>query len=232
MKVHYLQHVSFEGLGSIELYMNQHAHELSATHLYKGDILPSINEIDWLIVMGGPMGIYDETIYPWLKEEKNFIKAAIDAGKIVMGICLGAQLIADSLGAKVYKNKVREIGWFDITNNSEINNTILSKAIPEQTKVFHWHGDTFDIPEGAISVARSDACQNQAFIYENRVIAFQFHLEATFESATALIENCHNELDNSKYVQSEQAILSRPQRFTKINQVMFSILSTLERKNA
>lgn len=232
MKVHYIQHVPFEGLSSIEAYMNEYAHEMSATHLYKGDTLPSIDKLDWLIVMGGPMGIYDEANYPWLKVEKEFIRAAIDAGKIVMGICLGAQLIADTLGAKVYKNKHREIGWFDIARNPDLTNTVLSEAIPECTEVFHWHGDTFDIPNGAFAVAKSDACANQGFVFNNKVVAFQFHLETTFESASALINNCGNELDNSEYVQSENEILSNSQRFKNINQVMFSILSALDRENA
>jgi GMP synthase (glutamine-hydrolysing) len=232
MKVHYIQHVAFEGISSIESYIKDKGHELSCTHLYKGEILPSIDDIDWLIVMGGPMGIYDEEIYPWLKDEKKFIKEAINNEKIILGICLGAQLIADVLGAKVYKNKYREIGWFNISRSSDIDNTILSAVIPEDTEVFHWHGDTFDIPENAYALAESEACKNQGFISDDRIVAFQFHLETTMESAFALIENCRNELDGSRYVQSEKEILSNEQRFSNINDVMFGILDELENKNA
>lgn len=110
MRVHHLQHVPFEGLSSIESILKEKGHQLSATHLYDDQSLPSINDIDWLIVMGGPMGIYDEESYPWLSAEKRFIKEAINSGKIVLGICLGAQLIADALGARIYKNEHREIG--------------------------------------------------------------------------------------------------------------------------
>ncbi len=226
MKIHYIQHVAFEGLSSIESYMKNKGHELSSTHLYQGETLPSIDEIDWLIVMGGPMGIYDEEIYPWLNAEKKFIKTAIDSKKVVIGICLGAQLIADVLGAKVYKNKHREIGWFNITRSADANNTILSNVIPENSEVFHWHGDTFEIPEGAYALAESEACKNQGFILNDRVVAFQFHLETTLESASALIENCRDELDGSQYVQTEEEMLSNEQRFSHINSVMFSILDT------
>ncbi len=232
MKIHHLQHVPFEGLGSMEAVLKEKGHQLSSTHLYAKQTLPSVNDIDWLIVMGGPMGIYEEDVYPWLSEEKKFIRNAIDSGKIVLGICLGAQLIADVLGARVYKNTDREIGWFDISRSEEADSTILSKAIPERVEVFHWHGDTFDIPKGAIPVAESEACKNQGFIMDDRVLAFQFHLETTAESAKSLIDNCGDELDGSSYVQSKNEILPDSKRFSNINQVMLSVLEALERKTA
>jgi GMP synthase-like glutamine amidotransferase len=228
MKIHHLQHVPFEGLGSIELVLKQKGHQLSATHLYNNQPLPSVNDIDWLIIMGGPMSIHDEKIYPWLSTEKRFINEAINSGKIVLGICLGAQLIAKVLGAEVYQNKHREIGWFNINRTPEAKKTILSTIIPEKFEVFHWHGDTFDIPTGAHILAESKACKNQAFIMDDRIVAFQFHLETTLQSATALIENCRDELDNSQYVQSEKEMLSNIQGFSNINQVMFSVLEVLE----
>ena len=228
MHVHYLQHVSFEGLGSIELVLREKGHQLSATHLYATHTLPRVDNIDWLIVMGGPMGIYDDARYPWLKAEKELIKEAINAGKIVLGICLGAQLIADALGARVYNNTHREIGWFRVNQSPEASNCTLSQALPEEVDVFHWHGDTFDIPQDAILLAESEACKHQGFILDHRVAAFQFHLETTFQSATALIENCRDELDGAQYVQSEAEILVDRSRFSRINQVMTSVLDALE----
>ncbi|MEE9338610.1 MAG: type 1 glutamine amidotransferase [Methylococcaceae bacterium] len=164
MRIHYLQHLPFEGLSGMEPILKEKGHKLSSTHLYNNQSLPLVKDIDWLIVMGGSMNIYEEELYPWLSSEKQFIKEAINAGKIVLGICLGAQLIADALGAKIYKNKYQEIGWFNIIKSLEAENTILSTAIPEQTEVFHWHSETFDIPEGAITLAKSEACENQGFI--------------------------------------------------------------------
>lgn len=231
MRIHHLQHVAFEGLSSLEPILTSQGHRLSSTHLYESQSLPAINEIDWLIVIGGPMGVDEEKQYPWLIEEKKFIKEAIYSGKIVLGICLGAQLIADALGAKVTKNKHREIGWFNICRSPEIKNTILSTVIPEITEVFHWHGDTFNIPQGARALAESEACKNQGFIFDDRVLAFQFHLETTMESATALINNCSNDLDGSHYVQTKSDMLSNNQRFLTINQLMVNIVRVLEEKN-
>jgi len=230
VKIHHLQHVPFEGLGSMQAVLREKGHQLSSTHLYANQNFPLLDNLDWLIVMGGPMGVYDEETCPWLRKEKKFIRDAINSGKIVLGICLGAQLIADVLGARVYKNIHREIGWFDISRSAEAGGTILSKAMPERVEAFHWHGDTFDIPEGAILIAESEACKNQGFIMDDRVLALQFHLETTLESARSLIDNCADELDGSSYVQSKNEILSNPQRFSNINQVMRSVLAALERK--
>lgn len=229
MRVHHLQHVPFEGLGSIESVLKKNGHTMSSSHLYKGDNLPSVNDLDLLIVMGGPMSVSDENIYPWLKAEKQFIKEAIKSGKKVLGICLGAQLIAEVLGAEVHKNKYREIGWFNVEKTKEISQTVLSDILPESFEAFHWHGDTFEIPADAKHIAQSEACKNQGFIFDNRVLALQFHLETTPESAEALIKNCGNELDGSKYVQNEKEISCDIEKFLKINSVMTSVLKVFEK---
>ena len=224
-----MQHVSFEGLGSIEAVLKESSYSISVTRMFANEPFPEISDIDWLIVMGGSMGVHDDKAYPWLKTEKQFIKNVIQSGKVVLGICLGAQLIAEVMDAQVYKNKYREIGWFDINFNPNLNHTLLKDIFPKQIEVFHWHGDTFDIPEDAIPIASSEATPNQGFIFDNRVIALQFHLETTPESAKALIDNCSNELDGSKYVQNEQEILSNYLRFTKINQLMDQIVYSLQK---
>ena len=231
MKIHYLQHVPFEGLGSIESALKEGGHSISVTRLFSDDPLPDISAFDWLIVMGGPMGIKDEDEYSWLRTEKEFIKKTIQTGKVVLGICLGAQLIAEVLGARVYKNKYREIGWFDIKLNPDLNQTLLKGIFPEKCEVFHWHGDTFEIPDKAIPICSSEATPNQGFIFEERVIALQFHLETTSASARALIENCQNELDGSKYVQSEYEIISDVQKFNSINILMSNVIKSIEKSN-
>ena len=228
MNVHYLQHVPFEGLGSMETWFKNQGHTITVTHLYKNEELPSIEDIDWLIVMGGPMGVEDQAIYPWLTEEKAFIKQAIDQNKIVLGICLGAQLIADVLGAYIVKNSFREIGWFPIQLSKESKATELGTALPNNFDVFHWHGDTFSIPDHAIPLASSEACLNQGFILNEKIIGLQFHLETTAASALDLTIHCRNELDNSQYVQTAEEILDKPERFEKINKIMKAVLSCLE----
>jgi GMP synthase-like glutamine amidotransferase len=228
MNVHYLQHVPFEGLGSMETWFKNQGHTITVTHLYKNEELPSIEDIDWLIVMGGPMGVEDQAIYPWLTEEKAFIKQAIDQNKIVLGICLGAQLIADVLGAYIIKNSFREIGWFPIQLSEEAKATELGTALPNNFDAFHWHGDTFSIPDHAIPLASSEACLNQGFILNEKIIGLQFHLETTAASALDLTIHCKNELDNSQYVQTAEEILDKPERFEKINKIMKVVLGCLE----
>lgn len=229
MRVHHLQHVPFEGLGSMEAVLKEKGHTLTATHFYRGETLPLLDTIDLLIVMGGPMGVYDEEDYPWLKPEKRFIKAAIDAGIKVLGICLGAQLLADVLGARVTRNHHREIGWFPIARNDDMETTLFNEILPAQAQVFHWHGDTFEIPKGAQLLASSMACLNQGFIFNDRIVALQFHLETTPDSAALLIENGRHELNGSPFVQSESQMLKNPERFATINGLMRSVLNALER---
>ena len=215
----------------MESFFKQRGHHLSSTRFYLGHSLPALSEFDWLIVMGGPMGVHDEVQFPWLKDEKNVIRESIEAGKIVLGICLGAQLIADALGARVFKNEYREIGWFPIEKKIGVNESKLADVFPEACEVFHWHGDTFEIPAGARILASSQACPNQGFILDDRVVGLQFHLETTLESAAALIKNCRKELDGSKYVQSEDEMLSDPIRFLRINGIMQALLNKLEGHN-
>jgi len=237
MRIHTIQHVAFEGLGCMQPYLEDKGHDLSFTHLYAGESLPNASDMDALIIMGGPMGIYDDVDLPWLNDEKVFIKQVIDAGKKVLGICLGAQLIADVLGSTdtkraVYAGKHKEIGWFSIQKSPELENTILDDVFPASLDVFHWHGDMFDVPNGAQALAASAACPNQGFLYQDRVVAFQFHLETTPESAGALIEHCGDELDASllnqdAFVQSAEEILGDEQRFQTLNQTMFQVLDRM-----
>jgi len=228
MRIHYLQHVFFEGPGVIADYAASGAHSLTATRLFEGEKLPDVHEVDLLVVMGGPMNIYEEDKYPWLIEEKRFILEVIHAGKPVLGICLGAQLIADLLGAPVFPGDFREIGWFPIFLTDEARQTDIAAVFSGEFPVFHWHGDTFAIPEGAVHLALSPACKNQAFIYGNRILALQFHLESTPESIKALVENCGDEIVEGRYVQSAAEMLSPPMGyFRRINHAMYGILDQL-----
>jgi GMP synthase-like glutamine amidotransferase len=232
MHIHYLQHVPFEDLGSMEAWFRAHGHSLSVTHLYKDESLPQMDSFDWLVVMGGPMSVTDLATYPWLTNEKAFIKQAIDEKKIVLGICLGAQLIADVLGATISKNTHKEIGWYPIQLSDDIKAEPLGAALPCKFDVFHWHGDMFSTPDKAISLASSEACRNQGFMIDNRILGLQFHLETTLESARGLTIQCKEELDNSQYVQSAKDMLSRPKRFEEINVIMDEVLGLLEKTHA
>ncbi|MCS6824092.1 MAG: type 1 glutamine amidotransferase [Cytophagaceae bacterium] len=223
MNIHYFQHVPFEGLGCIEPWAKQKQNKLSATRFYEDHKLPFIDICEMLIIMGGPMGVYDEDQYQWLTQEKKFIEKAITKGKIVIGICLGAQLIADVLGAKVYKNREKEIGWMPIELTPEGRKHQLLKFFPDTLHVFHWHGDTFDLPAGALHLARSKATEHQAFLYGNNVLGLQFHLECTAESISSLLQHCKHDLTEGPFVQSPEQILSEDHIYIN-NKLMIKLL--------
>lgn len=233
MKVHSLQHVSFEGLGYIEGWLTKNNHTISSTRFYEsGYRLPETGNIDVLIVMGGPMGVYDEDRFPWLKEEKAFIKNYIQSGKKVLGICLGAQLIADCLGAKVGKAAHKEIGWFPVMPTEGSKQFVWFHALFKNNPiVFHWHGDRFDIPDGGSDLLLSDANTNQAFYYNENVIGLQFHLEVTEETVGLISENCADELCQSPYVQTKEQIKTGTMIYAEnCNRIMEGVLQNLLEK--
>ncbi|MCB1866131.1 MAG: type 1 glutamine amidotransferase [Chromatiales bacterium] len=224
MRIIYTQHVPFEDLGAMAPWFRARGIEPGAVRLDLGQALPESDSFDALIVMGGPMGVNDNDQYQWLEPERELIRSAIRNGRHVLGVCLGAQQIAAAMGARVYRNAEREIGWFDITSTPQAGSHPLGRALPARDAVFHWHGDTFDLPNDAVWLARSDACAHQAFALGDRVLALQFHLETTVESATALTVNCADEMVPAKYVQSTAQVLSDPQRFEVLNRHMAALL--------
>lgn len=226
MRVHYFQHVAFEGLGSMAPWLQAAGGTVTATRFYESAILPRLEDVDWLIVMGGPMSVNDEAELPWLVAEKQFIRQAIEAGKRVLGVCLGAQLIANVMGARVYANAVREIGWFPVHGVAAPGNDTF--RFPASLEAFHWHGETFDLPAGAVHLARSEACEHQAFQLGRSVIGLQFHLETTPASARELVAHGRDELVPAPFVQSEAQILGTPlQHYAAINDLMGDVLSYL-----
>lgn len=230
LRIHTLQHVAFEGLGCIEEWINTHDHSVTYTKLYENPTFPKIDDFDWLIIMGGPMGVYDEAIYSWLQKEKLFVKSAIENGKTVIGICLGSQLIAEVLGAKVYPNKQKEIGWLDIKKTENAEKHPLFALIEDEFTVFHWHGDTFDLPEGSIRMFSSEACINQAFIYNESVLGLQFHFEVTPQTLQDMVENGMQELVADKTIQTASEILTRTEYVESNNEKMFKVLDYFEQK--
>jgi GMP synthase-like glutamine amidotransferase len=194
MRIHYFQHVAFEDPAYILTWAQCKGHSLAKTRLDQGDKPLEGADFDLLVVMGGPMNIYEYDKFPWLKAEKQAIRTAIDSHKYVLGICLGAQLIADVLGAHVTTNREKEIGWLRVVQADEISAMSPFDALPRDYIAFHWHGDTFSIPQGAVLQGSSIACKNQGFIYKDTVIGLQYHIEATPASIEALIDNCSQEL--------------------------------------
>jgi len=231
MRVHYLQHVPFEGLGSIGPWLQAAGHAATRWPLYESPALPAPSAFDALIALGGPMSVNDESQFPWLAPEKALVREAALAGKPILGICLGAQLLANSLGARVYRNPVKEIGWFPV-EPAPISAAMGSRgglfSFPAPIVAFHWHGETFDLPAGAAPLARNGACENQAFQLGRRAIGLQFHLETTPDSIRDLIAHCGDELVAGPGIQGPEAMLAPgPSAFAGLNGEMGRVLDFL-----
>jgi len=227
LHIHWLQHVEFEGLGLINSWIKQRGHKLSCTRFWANDPLPETESIDMLIVMGGPMGVSDQAFYPWLIDEKIFIRRVLGGPAVVLGICLGAQLLADALGADVYPNSEKEIGWFPVTVASSLPQW-AANIFPSEMMMFHWHGDTFDIPIDAVPLCSSRACTNQGFVLGNRVVGLQFHPEITPHGVASLIKNCREELVAGPWIQAEPDIVGDRDWLKSANLTMNNLLNHLE----
>jgi GMP synthase-like glutamine amidotransferase len=194
-KVLIIKHVEFEGPGRFLPIFESLNYTVSYCNMWT-ESLPDITHHDIILVMGGPMSVNDTEDYPWLESEKQFIRSAIDAGKKVIGVCLGAQIIASALGEPVYLGDEKEIGWYPVRFN---NNSLHF--------VFHWHGETYDLPVGAELVASSAAFENQIFAYRNNVLAFQCHLEMDGATLKSIVDNCREELTGGRFIMSEKQIM-------------------------
>jgi GMP synthase (glutamine-hydrolysing) len=199
------QHDPFEDLGAFTEVLEKQGARCRVIQLYQGEMPAE----EWertgaLIILGGPMGVYDEEQFPFLRWEKRIIRAAIDEAVPLLGVCLGAQLIAATLGAPVYHGPVKEIGWnpISITPHGQVDS--LLGYLPENATVFQWHGDGFDLPSGAIRLASSVNYENQAFRMGKNIYALQFHLEVTPRMIERWIDARSKDLAQAPYVSPEK----------------------------
>jgi GMP synthase (glutamine-hydrolysing) len=169
-----IRHVAFEDLGGFEAPLKDAGYAIRYADIGMDDIA-GLPAADLLAVLGGPIGAYQGDLYPWLNDEIALIAARLQAGKPILGICLGAQLMARALGARVYPGRAKEIGWKKLTLTAEGEKLL---APLRDLAMLHWHGDTFDLPQGAANLASTDICDRQAFSYGRHGLAFQFHPEA------------------------------------------------------
>ena len=190
MKFTIFQHVPYESPGYILDWIIENGHSIEEVSLYDHPKFPAVKSTENLIVMGGPMNIYDDDEFSWLPDERDFIKQVIQRGTRVLGICLGAQFITDAMGAEVFRNKYTEVGWFGVEVIEDNLPDQFKGIFPKRFKTMHWHGDTFNLPEGMHAFISSEATENQGFVTE-QVAAFQFHMEMTPEGLISLIE--HNQ---------------------------------------
>jgi GMP synthase-like glutamine amidotransferase len=224
MRIHYLQHVPFEDAANVAVWARERGHAVARTLLYAGERLPDLASFDWLVIMGGPMNVYEEDRYPFLAGEKRFLRAALKAGKPTLGICLGAQLMADALGGRVTRNEHREIGWFPVSLTAAGAASPLFSGFPSSFEAFHWHGDTFSLPPGAIHLARSEACENQAFQWGDRALGLQFHLDYSRDAIAAMVGSCADELVAGPFVERDPAKLCDPARAEATKELLYRLL--------
>lgn len=224
MTLHYLQHVPFEGLGSIAEWAQARGVETQGYAAYENEF-PTLNKDDCLVILGGPMGVNDGADYAWIAAEKAFLQRCRASGVNMLGICLGAQFLADLLGAKVYQGPQREIGWFPLTLTDDAVSSPL-QGFPKYFPVIHWHGETFDLPTETTRLASSDVYPNQAFqSHDKRIVGLQFHLELMPEQVLALATACADELTPGQpYVQTEAMMLADPGRFASIRQQAWQLM--------
>ncbi len=214
MKIGVLQHAAFEGPGEIAAWAANRGHSRTVHHLYRGDALPKMDAFDLLLVMGGEMNIYQYRDWPWLKTESAFIRAALEHGKRVVGICLGGQLIADALGARVVQNAEIELGWLPITWTDEARAAFPGLSL--KATVLHWHGDTFGLPPGATRLATSEGCPEQGFMIPNKCLGLQFHLEVDPDLTRQFVDG-QAQWPTGRYVQTSKEILSEAAKHHEAN---------------
>lgn len=232
MRMHCLQHVPYETPGVIAGWATDRGAGITRTRLFAGEDLPAADAFDWLVVMGGPMNVYEDEAYPWLVPEKALIDEAVAADKVVLGVCLGAQLLADVLGGRVTRNDTLEIGWYPVTLTAPAWESPAFRVLPQEFNALHWHGDTFELPPGAVHLAESAATANQAFSYGNRAFGLQFHLECYEEDLKALVEASGDELVEGPWIQPAEEILGRERDIVRAEQLMRALLDAIAETTA
>jgi len=224
-------HVPFEGPGHIAAWAKKKGYSMRYVKIYENDPLPEDEVFDLLLIMGGPMNVYDYHIHPWMEDEVDWVRRKIEDGSKILGICLGAQIIAAAMDAEVLPGNHSEIGWHPLQFLPALGLFRIWKEHPGTRTVFHWHGDTFEIPEKAIRIAGSQAFPHQGFIYDERVLALQFHLEVTKEAVKGMVENCRDDIVPGAHVQTEKEILLTTKHIEGNNLLLEEILDwiSLER---
>lgn len=222
-RLHFLQHVPFERPACIGAWAQRRGLPQAATALHAGEPLPAADAFDWLVVLGGPMGVADTGPHPWLDDERRLIAGALEAGRRVLGICLGAQQLAAVLGARVYPAEAREIGWFPVHETADCGATPYTGFLDGEALVMHWHGETFELPAGAVHLAASAACAHQAFAC-GRALGLQFHLELDREAVERLIAACPGDLEPGPWVQDASAMLAATDAFGNAGRLLERLL--------
>lgn len=202
MRVHYIQHVDFETPGIILSWLEKNNFPYTSTHTYLTDEFPDVEDFDFLIIMGGPQDAHD------LIAEINFVREAILAKKIILGICLGSQIIGEALGGETIKSPHKELGQFPVQLTQAAQHDPVFKNFPECFPVIHWHNDMMAVTPQSVLLAKSAGCPQQAFRYDDRIYGLQFHMEMTPETIKTMVARCRDDFTQGKFVQSPDELLA------------------------
>jgi GMP synthase-like glutamine amidotransferase len=225
MRMAVLQHVEFEGPAAVADWAAERGVPLRLFRLHRDATLPSLSDFDMLTIMGGPMSANDEARLGWLGPEIALVREAIATEKLVLGICLGAQIIAKALGARVYPGSAKELGWFPVQRTAGSHPCF--DGLPASFMPFHWHGETFDLPHEAKLLATSKITKTQAFAVGQRVLGLQFHMEATEESVRDLLNGAAQEIGHGVLEQQPDTILAHLSQCARLRPLLDTVLDRL-----
>lgn len=203
MRINVLQHTPNEGPGMMQEWSQEHGHQMYIYHPYQFGYLPTAQQTDMLVILGGPMSPNDDL--PWIEQERQLIKKLLDQNKPMFGACFGAQQIAKTLGKKITKAPAKEVGWAPVYRQNE---SIF--GIPDKMNVLHWHEEMFDIPDKAELLFSSDKVRNQGFVMNHRIVGLQFHVEPTADNVREMVVNDFSYTKGSVLNQSSEDILNTP----------------------
>lgn len=232
MRLHFLEHDPIDiRQNNITIWAEKKGYSVDWTDVFKGAKLPAQKDFDWLIVLGGSQHVWQEQEHPWLVAEKRFISETLAQDKIILGICFGAQLLAETLGGRVFSSKHEEIGWHEVTVSDEGKGSYLLKNMPWKFLTFHWHSDHFTLPPGCTRLAFSEPTANQAYTVKNsRVAGLQFHPEYTIELIQYFANDYGHEWQKNQYVSGKEAVLSKTKQIPETYRLMEMLLNNMDRE--
>ncbi len=232
MRIQLIEHDPEDFSGTnISLWAADRGYRVNQIYVCNNEELPPADSFDWLMVMGGSQQAWDERATPWLQEEKAFLSDTLAAGKIILGICFGAQLLAEALGGKLFPNPQKEIGWHEVSLNREGQESFLFQDIPSDFVTFHWHSDHFSLPRNCTRLACSKATENQAFVDKDRpLVGLQFHPEYTRDMVTYYAREHSQDWTSDDYVSPKDEVLTRTEEIPDTYWLMETLLNNIQQE--
>jgi GMP synthase-like glutamine amidotransferase len=232
MRLHLLEHDPIDlSRTNITRWAKNKGHQVVHTYLCNGEELPEIDDFDWLMVMGGFAHAWEEDVYPWLRAEKEFLAKVVDHDKMILGVCFGAQLLAETLGGNVFQNKHKEIGWYEVDLTSEGQKSFLFENVPHKFVTFHWHADHFSLPPGCTRLAYTEPSANQVYILDGRpLVGLQFHPEYTVELIRYFGREWSDGWQKGPFVAGKEAIMAQTESLPENYWLIATVLDNMERE--